>query len=119
MNWYLEVLKNYAVFTGRSRRREFWYFTLFNSMAAIVLMIIDITAGTHYAFLGIYCLAVLLPGLGVSIRRLHDTNRSGWWVLVNLYPAVGQFFYFLFMVAESDVGENRYGQNPKVITTTT
>jgi uncharacterized membrane protein YhaH (DUF805 family) len=118
MNWYLEVLKKYAVFDGRSRRREFWYFVLFSSIVAIALMIIDITAGTHYAFLGIYCLAVLLPGLGVSIRRLHDTNRSGWWVLVNLYPAVGQMFFILFTAAESDVGENQYGPNPKAIPTT-
>lgn len=119
MIWYLGVLKKYTVFNGRSRRSEFWYFALFNSMAAIALMIIDISAGTHYAFLGIYCVAVLLPGLGVSIRRLHDTNRSGWWVLVNLYPAVGQMFYVLFMAADSDVDENQYGSNPKVITTTT
>ena len=85
MNWYLEVLKKYAVFGGRSRRKEYWYFFLFNILISIVLMIIDGLTGTlsleaGMGLLGgIYALAVLIPGIAVTVRRLHDTNHSVFW----------------------------------------
>lgn len=88
MNWYLDVLKQYAIFSGRARRKEYWYFILFNLIISIVLAAIDgamgsYSAGTGMGLLGsVYTLAILLPGIGVSIRRLHDTGRSGWWMLV-------------------------------------
>ena len=82
MNWYFQVLKKYAVFSGRARRKEYWYFVLFNGIISFVLSFIEglagIAAGGGYSVLaGIYSLAVLLPSIGVSIRRLHDTGRSG------------------------------------------
>lgn len=90
MGWYLEVLKKYAVFGGRARRKEYWYFILFNSLIAIVLAIIDSVVGSFSAEVGmgvlggIYTLGVLIPGIAVMVRRLHDTNHSGWWLLIGL-----------------------------------
>ena len=82
MNWYLEVLKKYADFSGRAQRKEYWYFVLFNVLIAIVLAIIDISLGIANReglgpLRGIYSLAVLIPSIAVGVRRLHDTGRSG------------------------------------------
>ncbi|QKE65280.1 DUF805 domain-containing protein [Aquipseudomonas campi] len=119
MNWYLDVLKKYAVFDGRARRKEYWFFVLFNLIASVVLSIIDGVIGTFSAesgiglLSGVYSLAVLLPAIGVSIRRLHDTNRSGWWLLIGLIPLVGAIVLIVFMVQDSTAGDNQYGANPK------
>ncbi|ULQ48128.1 DUF805 domain-containing protein [Flagellatimonas centrodinii] len=119
MNWYLGVLKQYAVFSGRARRREYWMFTLFNIIAAVVLSAIDGVFGSFSAeagvglLSGLYLLAVLLPSIGVSIRRLHDTGRSGWWLLLVLVPVVGPLIVLVFMVLDSQAGSNDYGPNPK------
>ena len=118
MNWYLEVLKKYAVFSGRSRRSEFWYFVLFNAIIGIVLSIIDRAIGTTSAgsglLNGLYSLAVLIPSIGVSIRRLHDTNRSGWWILLGLIPIVGWIILIVWYAQDSNPGDNQYGSNPKM-----
>ena len=83
MNWYLDVLKKYAVFSnGRSRRKEYWMFFLINIIIAIVLGFIEGIMGGPGIISSLYSLAVLLPEIGVSIRRLHDTNRSGWWLFI-------------------------------------
>ena len=111
MSWYLEVLKKYAVFEGRSRRSEFWYFVLFNFIISVVLSIIDRAVGTSNAgsglFEGIYSLAVLVPSIAVGIRRMHDINRSGWWIL---FPIVN----LVFSAQDGDAGDNKYGPNPKL-----
>ena len=119
MNWYLEALKKYAVFSGRARRKEYWYFFLFNLLISIVLAVIDSMIGIFDAEAGIgllggiYGLAVLIPGLAVSVRRLHDTDRSGWWLLIVLIPLIGAIVILVFMVQDSKLGENQYGSNPK------
>ena len=119
MNWYLEVLKKYAVFGGRSRRKEYWMFVLFNIIVSVVLAVLDSMSGTMSATLGmgllggLYSLAVLVPGLAVSVRRLHDTNRSGWWLLIVLIPLVGAIVLIVFMAQDGTPGENGYGSNPK------
>ncbi len=119
MSWYLEVLKKYAVFSGRARRKEYWYFFLFNVLITIVLLVIDGMTGTLNAEAGIgllggiYALAVLIPALAVSVRRLHDTDRSGWWLLIMLIPLIGVIVILVFMVQDSKPGENQYGSNPK------
>ena len=119
MSWYLEVLKKYAVFSGRARRKEYWYFFLFNFLITIVLLIIDGMTGTLTAEAGIgllggiYALAVLIPALAVSVRRLHDTDRSGWWLLIMLIPLIGVIVILVFTVQDSKPGENQYGSNPK------
>jgi len=117
MNWYLEVLKKYAVFDGRARRSEYWYFVLFNLLISIVLALFDdiIRKLVGFGFLGtVYGLAVLLPGIGVSIRRLHDTNRSGWWLLLALVPLVGGLVLIWFLAQDSEPAANPYGTNPKM-----
>ena len=120
MNWYFEVLKKYAVFGGRARRKEYWYFVLFNALIGIVLAIVDGVTGTLVPGAGIgllgglYSLAVFIPGFAVTVRRLHDTGKSGWWLLIFLVPLVGVIVFLVFMVKDSQPGENRYGPNPKV-----
>jgi len=119
MNWYLEALKKYAIFSGRSRRKEYWYFFLFNLIIHFILIIIDTLSGTYNQEAGmgllstIYFFAVLLPGIAVSVRRLHDTNRRGWWILLSLIPIIGAIVLLIFMVQDSTPGENRFGSNPK------
>jgi uncharacterized membrane protein YhaH (DUF805 family) len=118
MNWYLEVLKKYAVFQGRARRMEYWMFTLFNVLITIALMIIGAILGISgdggsNLLSTLYSLAVLLPGLAVSVRRLHDTDRSGWWLLIGLIPLIGAIVLLIFMVQDSQPNENQYGPNPK------
>ncbi|MFC8174337.1 DUF805 domain-containing protein [Streptomyces sp. NPDC057242] len=113
MNWYLDVLKKYAVFSGRARRKEFWMFTLFNFIAAVILSILDNVLGIQILSL-IYTLAVFLPALGVSVRRLHDTGRSGWWILIALVPFVGFIVLLVFNCLEGEQQQNAYGPNPKL-----
>ena len=118
MNWYITVLKKYAVFRGRARRKEYWMFFLFNLIIAFVLGIIERIAGIapridQSVLAGIYGLAVLVPELAVSVRRLHDTNRSGWWLFIGLSPLIGSVVLLVFMAQDSQPGENQYGPNPK------
>ena len=119
MSWYLEVLKKYAVFSGRSRRMEFWYFVLFNIIVAVVLALIDTLLGTttgvsSFGLLsGIYSLAVIIPSLAVTVRRLHDIDRTGWWIFINLIPLIGTIVLLVFAVTDGTPGSNRYGPNPK------
>ena len=113
MNWYLEVLKKYAVFSGRARRKEFWMFFLFNIIIAVVLGVIEGLIGGYGIISTLYSLAVLIPGIAVSVRRLHDISRSGWWVLIGLVPIIGAIVLIVFMVQDSQPGENQYGRNPK------
>ena len=117
MNYYLSVLKKYAVFSGRARRAEYWYFVLFNMIIGIVLGIIDGGIGSGSILSGIYPLAVLIPSIAVSVRRLHDTNHSGWWLLINLLPLIGTIILVVFLVRDSQPGKNQYGPNPKGMTT--
>ena len=113
MNWYLEPLKKYAVFSGRARRKEYWMFILFNMVIFFVLGLIEGFAGSPGVLGGIYGLAVLIPTIAVFVRRLHDTNRSGWWWLISFIPLIGAVVLLVFMVQDSQPGENQYGPNPK------
>ncbi|MDX6263155.1 MAG: hypothetical protein QOH84_4843 [Kribbellaceae bacterium] len=120
MQWYTDVIKKYVVFSGRARRKEFWMFTLISVIISIVLSIIDRILGTSYGYnnsngvlQSIYGLLVLLPSIAVSIRRLHDTGRSGWWYLINLVPCVGWIVFLVFAIQEGNAGDNEYGPDPK------
>jgi uncharacterized membrane protein YhaH (DUF805 family) len=118
MEWYLAVLRKYAVFTGRARRREFWMFTLVNVLISIGLSIIDTILGTDYGagygiLSTIYSLAVLIPSIAVGVRRLHDTGRTGWWLLIGLVPCVGLIVLIVFYATEGQRGDNQYGADPK------
>lgn len=122
MNWYIEVLKKYAVFNGRARRKEYWYFYLFYILIYIVLIIIDTVTGLFSVeagiglLSGIYSLSLLIPGIAVGVRRLHDTNRSGWWLLIGLIPIIGAIVLIVFLASNSNPEANQYGPNPKVAT---
>lgn len=119
MNWYLHVLKNYATFSGRARRKEYWMFFLFNVLISLGLGVLDVVVGTYSVeyetglFSGLYSLFVLIPSIAVSVRRLHDTNRSGWWIVISLIPIIGVLVLFVFMCLDSQPGTNRFGVNPK------
>lgn len=112
MNWYVDVLKNYVGFSGRARRQEFWMFTLFNAIALIVLVIVGALIDTQILY-SIYVLAIFLPSLAVTFRRLHDTGRSGWWVLLGIIPLVGFIVLLVFTATEGQAGANEYGPDPK------
>lgn len=130
MSWYIKVLKQYVDFTGRARRKEFWMFALFSTIVSILLAVVDVALGTGSVTTtgspgevsaavsvgllgGIYGLAVLLPSLAVSVRRLHDTDRSGWWLLIGLIPFVGGIVLLVFFVLEGNRSHNRFGADPK------
>ena len=122
VSWYLEALKKYAVFSGRARRMEYWYFVLFNVIVAFVLALIDALLGTttgvsSFGLLsGLYSLAVLIPTLAVLVRRLHDVDRTGWWILINLIPLVGTIVLLVFALMPGTPGSNQYGPDPKQAT---
>lgn len=108
MNYYLSVLKKYATFNGRARRSEYWYFFLFNGVIAFVLGFLEglISIGTPILS-SIYSLAVLIPGIAVAIRRMHDVGKSGWFVLIPIYNLI-------LACSNGEVGENEFGPDPKV-----
>lgn len=105
MKSYLDVLKKYAVFSGRSLRSEYLYFVLISTIISIILKFA--LEGTHFKFISsLYSLAIFVPSLAVSIRRIHDVNKSGWWILCP--------FYNLFLLfSKGDTGANQFGENPK------
>ena len=117
MKWYLDVLKQYAVFDGRARRKEYWMFLLVHVVVVFVLVWIERLLGMGRGEWGIlsalYSLAVLLPAIGVSIRPLHDTGRSGWWLLLSLVPCLGTLVLIFFFAQDGTPGANEYGANPK------
>ncbi|MBQ9432054.1 MAG: DUF805 domain-containing protein [Kiritimatiellae bacterium] len=120
MLWYFGVFKKYATFSGRARRRELWWAFLFQILAMSVIVVLFVltlnnTANAEkaiYNLMGIVNLATALPMLAVQARRLHDTNKSAWWVLLQFLPVVN-IVYFVWLATDGDRGENRFGQDPK------
>jgi uncharacterized membrane protein YhaH (DUF805 family) len=134
MNAYFAALKKYGDFSGRARRSEYWSFSLISAAIYLVLLCTDIFVqagkdtdslagnnGYSLGFLGIlaviYYLAVMLPSLAVFVRRLHDTGRSGWWWFISIVPIVGAIVILVFLVTDSQPGPNKYGPNPKDMST--
>ncbi len=119
MNWYITVLKKYAVFSGRARRKEYWMFLLFHIIFCIVAWVLDNVFGTAREFgrpgiiYSLYSSAVLLPGWAVTIRRLHDVGKSGWWIFIGLVPLIGAIWLLVLLARDSQPGVNQYGPNPK------
>jgi uncharacterized membrane protein YhaH (DUF805 family) len=136
MNWYIRVLKKYAVFSGRARRKEYWMFFLFNFIFVLVAMLLDVlifgmtfleqffTYGvfaltplftfTPFVISTVYQVAVLVPGLAASVRRLHDVGKSGWYLFIGLIPIAGPIWLLVLLCLDSQPGANEYGPNPKV-----
>lgn len=120
MKWYLKVVcDNYANFTGRARREEYWMYTLFNSIFLIGIVAVSgvfVSITDTPAFMGlylIYLLGIILPSLAVIVRRLHDVGKSGWFYFITLVPFVGPIWLFVLFVTEGDKGPNQYGPDPK------
>ncbi|NJM32735.1 MAG: DUF805 domain-containing protein [Limnobacter sp.] len=119
MNWYLEVLRKYAKFSGRARRREYWQFVLFNLLALLGLLIVDLLLNeTLPAWGGLflvlaYSAFTLIPSLAVNVRRLHDVGLNGYWIFLAIIPVLGSLLLLIFMIKNSQPGSNRFGPNPK------
>ncbi|WP_027480490.1 DUF805 domain-containing protein [Deinococcus pimensis] len=126
MNEYLHVLRNYATFTGRARRREFWMFTLVQTVISVVFGILfgitgglneDLTISPAFGLFSVvfalYALATFVPTLAVTVRRLHDTGKSGWFYLITFVPAVGSLIVLIFTIMDSEPGTNKWGPSPK------
>ena len=115
IDWYLKVVRdNYANFSGRARRSEYWYFTLFNAIIIVALLLLSFLIGTAgFVLYGIYALAVFVPSLAVIVRRLHDVNKSGWFYFICLIPIVGGIWLLVLFCTEGDSGPNQYGEDPK------
>jgi len=118
IEWYVSVLRRYVDFSGRAGRSEYWWFALANAIVLIALTILG-RVGESMGLGGIlmvpyflYLLAVLLPSLGVSVRRLHDTGRSGWWFLLAFVPVIGGLVLLVFFILDSTPGDNQYGPHP-------
>jgi uncharacterized membrane protein YhaH (DUF805 family) len=105
MKWYLTVLKKYAVFQGRARRSEYWYFTLFSFIVTIILLVIGNYMGSELLY-NLYSLAVLVPSIAVAVRRMHDVNKSGWFILIPIYNLI-------LCCTDGTEGPNQYGSDPK------
>ncbi|MBB5119398.1 uncharacterized membrane protein YhaH (DUF805 family) [Streptomyces eurocidicus] len=111
----MDVLKKYATFSGRAGRPEFWMFTLISVVISIVLAVLDMVLGTDPLLGTVYSLAVLLPSLAVGARRLHDTDRSGWWLLISLIPIVGFIVLVIFWASAGKPHANAYGPTPQEV----
>lgn len=123
MNWYLKVWQQYADFSTRARRQEYWMFVLINFLIVMGLYIVSfllLMTESSLAFLMtgiilIYGLATLIPSLAVAARRLHDTGKSGLWLLISLIPLIGAIILLVFLLTDSQPGDNKWGPNPKQI----
>ena len=115
MNWYFNVMRNYLNVDGRARRTEYWMFMLIYIGMLVAASLLDNLLGTGILG-GLVALVHLIPSITVGVRRLHDINRNGWWLLVSLVPLIGWIIAIYFAVKEGDAGSNTYGANPKDLT---
>jgi len=106
------VAESYAKFDGRSGRDEFWWFFLANLIVGVVLSLLGQASTFFYIIYVIYGLALIIPSIAVGIRRLHDINRTGWWILIALVPLVGLIVLLVFYATAGDRGTNQYGPEP-------
>ena len=113
MQHFMDAMNHYADFSGRARRKSFWMFYLFYIIFAIVAGVVDGILGSNGIVSIIYLLAMLIPTISLTVRRLHDTTHSGWWILIGLVPLVGPIVLLIFYLSNSHPGENIYGPNPK------
>ncbi|MGA7757358.1 MAG: DUF805 domain-containing protein [Ilumatobacteraceae bacterium] len=111
-NWKLVVLERYAKFDGRAGRGEFWWFVLANFLVFVVLAILIQISGIFWILYVGYALAIIVPSIAVAIRRLHDSNKSGWWLLIGLIP-FGGIVLLVFYILEGTNGPNDHGVAPE------
>jgi uncharacterized membrane protein YhaH (DUF805 family) len=113
MNWYIQALRKYAEFNGRARHSEYWSFAIFNFLIIFFITFIEFAEGSYGILGALYALAVIIPGFAVTIRRLHDTGRSGWYILLALIPLIGGLILLIFMLQDNCEEVNEYGVYPK------
>ena len=117
MSWFLKVVRdNYANFSGRARRAEYWYYTLFYLLIYVGLFILDIVLAANNipgVLALLFALAMFIPSIAVCARRLHDTGRTGWWQLISFIPFIGAIVLLVFLVQEGSFDRNEYGPSPK------
>ncbi|MES2850428.1 MAG: DUF805 domain-containing protein [Bacteroidota bacterium] len=123
IDWWKKVIfQNYANFSGRARRSEYWYFILFNVILFVPLYIIAIIGTVNestglsifgFSLLGIGVIGIIIPSLAVVVRRLHDLNKSGWYYFIRLIPLVGPIILLVWLCTEGDRHRNNYGEDPK------
>lgn len=117
MIWFIMALRKFGVFRGRARRKEFWFFVLFSNLFIYLFAVLvtglglvkDITIGIF----GLLLLALIIPTIAVTVRRLHDTGRSGWWLLIYLVPIIGPIIALVFLASDGQPGPNKFGLDPK------
>lgn len=112
MEWYFKVLKKYADFTGRASREEYWTFTIITVIIMAILYGIEMNNEQGGWLLTAYLFVTLLPTISVTVRRLHDIEKSGWWYLINFVPIVGSFVVLISLCVEGNKGTNKYGPDP-------
>jgi len=113
MNYYLDVLKKYATFSGRARRKEYWMFVLINAIVVMAISLIEYAAGTNGIIGYIYGLALIIPMSAVTVRRLHDIGKSGFWYFICLIPLIGSIWLLVLLCTDSQPGQNQFGANLK------
>jgi len=126
LDWYMAVMRKYADFNGRARRQEYWMFQLINMLIGFAFAIVIIAAAVLFQHsqsqgfvvlfmipLWLYCLAIFIPSLAVTVRRLHDIGKSGWWYFIAFVPFVGGIVLLVFTCMDSEPGPNLYGPSPK------
>ncbi len=112
MYWYLKVLRQYADFDGRARRKEYWMFYLINSLIFIAIELLNYRYFTLNIIVIIYSIALVIPTLAVTVRRLHDINKSGIWYFISWIPIIGSIWLFFLTIEKSDPMQNEFGPNP-------
>lgn len=120
MKWFMDAMKKAFNFSDRSRRKEYWMFILATLIISIVLTIVDAVVGLEIAedvgiLSTLFSLAIIIPSISVTVRRLHDIGKSGWWVLIGIIPIVGFIVLLVFTVKDSEPAPNAYGMNPKAM----
>lgn len=113
LDWFVKCLKNYANFSGRARRKEYWFFTLVQFIILVITQIIDAILSTDFVFYAIAALALFIPSLSAAVRRLHDIGRSGWWFLIALIPLIGTILLIIWLATETKPENNQWGQPAK------
>lgn len=114
MKEFITVLEKYTEFSGRARRKEFWMFTLFNTIFTILFYLIGIWSGIGLLSF-IYGFVMLVPSIAVTVRRLHDINRNGWYILILLIPYLGWIGLIILNIMPGTIGDNKYGPDPKAV----
>lgn len=113
IDWFVKCLKNYANFTGRARRKEFWFFTLVYMIITTITIVLDLALKTYGVITGVFILAMIVPSISVAVRRLHDINKSGWYYLIQMIPLVGPILVLIWFATETKQESNQWGNPAK------